>query len=337
MDVPARKGFTLVELLVVIAIIAVLIGPLLPAVQKVREAANRAKCGNNLKQLGLGFLNYETAHGSFPTIGFNFPTNPNPANPYGPQTQGHGSITHVLPYLEQGNLLSTGRLDVSTIDPVNLPPPAGTSPISATKIPFVQCPSTPDRFTDYGPLFVSMGGPFPELLIQPTDYVPIRGLGTAFRDDCSPASPTADAGPLGGVVTGTRTGRMPLSLISDGTANTILLAEVAARPAIHQAGKQIAKSPAAAGLPPDDPHWFAGWGDHGQAPNIEGYTRAAPTTPGNCDGVVNASNINIYSLHPGGAQTVRCDGSVSLLKESAAGAAVAALVTRAGGETFAEE
>src|SRR5262249_45795500 len=110
----SRRAFTLIELLVVIAIIAVLIGLLLPAVQKVREAAFRMKCTNNLNQLGLAAMNYESTYGAFP---YNAITKNNSQPPYIPWVQGTvptmgqtggtqgrcSGLVPLLPYIEQGN------------------------------------------------------------------------------------------------------------------------------------------------------------------------------------------------------------------------------------------
>ena len=126
-----KSGFTLIELLVVIAIIAVLIGLLLPAVQKVRESANRTKCFNNFKQVGLALQNYEGTNGKFPTSGQGLDENNNIA------FDTHSTFTYLLDYLEQGNV--SGKMDMRYAYNDSRAP--ANQAAAKTKLNILLCPS----------------------------------------------------------------------------------------------------------------------------------------------------------------------------------------------------
>ncbi|MDY3559527.1 DUF1559 domain-containing protein [Gemmata sp. JC673] len=131
------RGFTLIELLVVIAIIAILIGLLLPAVQKVREAAARMRCSNNVKQLILGMHNYASAVGNYP------PAIKNDAKAVGDVFPGWGWGTLVLPYVEQDNLYRQLNPDAVPFGPQVGYGSITPTPLTQTRLSVFRCPSDP--------------------------------------------------------------------------------------------------------------------------------------------------------------------------------------------------
>ena len=310
---PLPRGFTLVELLVVIAIVAVLIGLLLPAVQKVRAAAARMQCSNNLKQLGLAMHNYNDTQGTLPPAFIN-------KGPYGNSgfSFTHGWAPFILPFIEQQQLYNLYRWDYPVYTPVN-------QPVVATHLKLFECPSTPQQhrymtFNVYQ-VFGTKGAC--------GDYTITLGVNPVLAQLGS----VGPAGDLRGALTTTPTpalGLCPnpagtrLVNITDGTSNTLLLTEVAGRPRLWQVGQ--------AG--PDQVLEGGPW-DHYKGPIIlEGSTADGTQKPGPC--ALNCTNDGeVYSFHSGGANAAFADGSVHFLKAGLDIRVLARLATPAGGEVVA--
>ena len=297
-----RRGFTLMELLVVLAIIGVLLGLLLPAVQKVREAAARLSCGNNLRQAGLALHQFEADRGRFP-----------PGTVFGPLPEAgvrtdalHGCWPFLLPYLEQQALFNAYRWDVDFFDPAN-------QPTVATQLKILQCPSAEaNRYVvmehDNGAF--TQGGRGACI-----DYGPVEGVGPGL----------AMLGLIDPV--GDYRGTLPMNdmcrigAITDGTSNTLLVAEDAGRPQLWQAGRYV----------PGVFSFGGPWASNANAVTIRGSSADGSTIPGPC--AFNCTNNQQpYSFHTGGANFLFADGSVHFLQTGMDIRVLAALATRAGGE-----
>jgi prepilin-type N-terminal cleavage/methylation domain-containing protein/prepilin-type processing-associated H-X9-DG protein len=191
-----RSAFTLIELLVVIAIIGVLLGLLLPAVQKVREAANRVRCQNNLKQLGLAFHNY---HGAFEKLPPGYTATGAYVDGATDTTPGWAWGAYMLPYLEQTNLYNQ----------FNLSQPVQSNPAAGTVVTLFLCPSD---LVPPGPFSVTDASWAPICPLAPSSYAACAGGGV------STTAATGDGAFF-------RNSTVRLTDITDGTSNTIFLEE----------------------------------------------------------------------------------------------------------------
>jgi prepilin-type processing-associated H-X9-DG protein len=326
----------LIELLVVIAIIAILIGLLLPAVQKVREAASRMTCQNNLKQLGLGLHNYHDTVGQLPPGGAN-----DQADFFGSGAGGSGQwgsswMVYILPYIEQQNLYQKWQFSSSS-GAFNSNDNAVASGViiktylcPSSPMPKSPAPSQPGSFLAN---YVAIGGAVP-------------GLIAGYNETRSNTLPCAGIVGAGGVLF--PNSKVQLTAITDGTSNTIAISEHANflkdTGGVMQAwqASQIwgwylgVKSP---GQPPN----FDNNGGDNREPNMTtiryqiNYTPAGGWTNdiagggvgfgGNCVG----ANIPLNSAHTNGVNVVFCDGSVRFLTSTTALSTLAQLATRDDG------
>jgi prepilin-type N-terminal cleavage/methylation domain-containing protein/prepilin-type processing-associated H-X9-DG protein len=305
----SRRGFTLIELLVVIAIIAVLIGLLLPAAQAAREAARRAQCANNLKQIGLALHNYNDSFAVFPPGWISRPGSD--GDNTGP---GWGWAAMILPQIEQAAVFNAINFSLAIEVPAN-------QTARLTKINTYICPSDSSLrpvFTvvDDSTSSMALGSPICD--VASSDYVGCFGKG-----DVSDI-PGRDFGE--GIFFRNRSVR--ISEITDGTSQTLAageksqnLAQATWTGAVTHAAVPITELQTENGLSPE--------GGDALVVSHTGELDGPNSKPAHAD--------QFWARHPGGCQFTFADGSVRYLKEKRPLAIFQALATRQGGEMLSSD
>ena len=303
----SKRGFTLIELLVVIAIIAILIGLLLPAVQKVREAAARMSCQNNLKQLGLALHNYANSNNNM------FPAS---RITVGTDAKFRSWTPIALPYVEADAVAKQWNESLKWNAGTNMT-------VSQTMFKLFACPSAPG----------SRKTPSNGINLGPGDYGSVNAIRRRFYTANGltnfpfPGTNAGDEAP-GALKKVTPT---PLLGITDGLSNTLLLGEDSGRPNLFQKGFGDT------GVVTTDGY---GWADPDSGCSIDGVVPGAKgvawTTGGTC--IMNCTNDSeLFSFHTGGINATMADGSVRFIRENLNAATLAALVTATGGDIIGND